>query len=265
MIDMGVPGYNAWMEAALLEKVGMKVQPDMVLLQYHLNDATLPLFLARHDYMTRLDRLFLPQLFDVLRGRSEAPQWNGARVLKSTDIPGPQQSDPADVPPDLARTVGNDAVRRAYVRMAALCRDRGVKFYVILPTDDALSAWPSATRDLQFDWIRAVCAELKIPVIETFPLDHAFVVDRRLPMDAMFDNPRRDYHPSVIRLCVWVQAALPPLARALAGDAVTTPVLQAEIARLRNENEPRVAAWRAANPNPMYPFVLKEAAPPAKP
>jgi hypothetical protein len=149
--------------------------------------------------------------------------------------------------------------------MAALCRDRGVKFYVIFPTDDAFSAWPSATRDPHFDWMRGLCAELKIPVIETFPLDHAFVVEHRLPLDAMFDNPRRDFHPSVIRLCVWVQAALPPVARALAGDAVTTQAIQAEIARLRAENEPRVAAWRTANPRPIFPFVLKESTPPAKP
>lgn len=246
-LNLGVFGYNAWMEVSLLEQAGLAFEPDVVLIQYNLNDGLLPNFLTDPPDVTRLDRLYLFNWPELIRGGvqmaiAKAAQPRMVIVDYRNVEDGPALGDGQEVPERLRHHIGMEAIRRAYERLSQICHSRGIKVFAVIPTDNSFSYQPDADRDPHFDHFRRLCREVDIPVIDTFPEDHRLVCSQGLKNDVMFLDPPRDWHPTPMRHNVYAQAILPPLAKALGGDAISSATLEAELARLRDENQRRIDA-----------------------
>ncbi|MCX7015175.1 MAG: SGNH/GDSL hydrolase family protein [Candidatus Sumerlaeota bacterium] len=133
VLNFGVPGYNAAMEAAQYERKGRKYGPDAVLIQSVANDRDLPNFLARKRNPWSLRRSFL---LDRLRGIPLTRELFEAPV--TADLGGRQHfAFPADQFPEEFRALwGDEAVERALGQIARSARDDGAAFVqFVAPTD----------------------------------------------------------------------------------------------------------------------------------
>jgi hypothetical protein len=119
VINLGIPGYNACQEIECLRAVGLKYQPDIVVMNVVGNDHQMPNFIQRSPLESRSSFLL-----DWFRGRLSRetllppqlqPGWVEGKVFLDED--------PARVPAQYSDLVGWAAVRRSYLELAALGRE----------------------------------------------------------------------------------------------------------------------------------------------
>ncbi len=156
VINMGVGNYNTVMEVELFKLKGLRLDPDIVVLVYFLND-TEPVPERRSGFTYSLIKhsYFISFLFDRLtRLRSrlqEGFQWQGYyRDLYSDAASG-----------DLA------ANREAFCELVTLCKNRGIGILVVnVPELRELNRYPF---DYATDYIRNLALEADVPFVDLLP------------------------------------------------------------------------------------------------
>jgi hypothetical protein len=250
-INMGVPGYNAVQEAEQFETLGLTFEPDIVLIQYCLNDNVLPSFLTRRDHLTSLRRLYLLSLISSLKqllGRGQKGDMvtvDNALIVKRGQ---PYEMNPAEVPDEFQHLLGWDHLVGAYERLKATCDERGIALYCVLPTENPWEPfkWGQGrgqdhpTRDPHYDKIRGLGRELGISVIDTFEGVYDFTTARGWDSANLSVNPPEDNHPNGMKHSVIAQEILKTLAPELeAGEWVDAGKVAAALDAMRAENAAR--------------------------
>jgi lysophospholipase L1-like esterase len=133
-INAAVPGYNTVMEVATLREKGLRLAPDLVVIDYVQNDVFLPHFLLEREDWWDPRRSFLAEL--VAR-RLDAGPWLPAAHLREAS-PWWGQRQPDRVPARHAHLVGWDAYARALDELAALAREHGFEVVVSCASGDLL-------------------------------------------------------------------------------------------------------------------------------
>jgi hypothetical protein len=134
VVNTAVPGYNTAMEVETLEAKGLAYRPDLVVLGFCANDASLPNFiLAQRDVLSVhesflvgfvRDRLHPPPGGDAL-GR--APRRGDDRAF---------EDDPSRVPSAYRPIAGWEAFDRALRRLRDLARSHGFRVLVVAFSQD---------------------------------------------------------------------------------------------------------------------------------
>ena len=179
VINTAVPGYNTAMEIETLKAKGLRLKPDVVIINYVNNDTNLPNFISeRADYLSP-DRSFL---LSYLRG-----------TLKQIDlVQAPMQSDrpkfandPQEVPRQYRDMVGVAAVCSGLQELHSLSRQHG--FDVVVLSSRTLPAW-----------VRRLSLRLKFDVLEVGPAWEHHAAEQNIPDPrAVFSLGAHDPHPSV--------------------------------------------------------------------
>lgn len=115
VINTAVPGYGAYQEAALLERIGMRYQPDCVLVLFTSNDLALPFFLLEDVAMPARSRSLLLARLERLAG---AKRW--FRRAPDDMIGFITETDIDRVPEAYRHMVGIEGYRAALGRMVAV-------------------------------------------------------------------------------------------------------------------------------------------------
>lgn len=264
VINTAVPGYNAVMEVETFFAYGLRYDPDIVIIQYSLNDNILPEFLQSHRYTTRFDRLYLfdaQALSYLMTGFASELYLNVERMPFEFLPDKPLEQDPATVPERYRHHVGPEATRRAYGRLAAACRERGIPLYCLLPTEMVWEQQPEWSHDHRYDEIRDVCREFDIPLIDSFQRIRAHVLDNKLTSNDMAIYPPYDWHPNPLRHALTAREALETLLPHLQRLGLTDADIERERARLDRmaivrldehlEHKRQIAARKLENP-PIY-------------
>jgi lysophospholipase L1-like esterase len=155
VVNAGVGNYNSQMELAWLEKFAARVQPDVVVLMFYLNDVEptprvggFDYPLARHSYLYAL----LADRYRKLMTRigRDRYSWRAYyRRLYDSDNPG------------LASN------RRALRDLAGWCRQRGIPLLAVnIPDIRQLQPYPfpEATR-----YLEQACSEDSVPFVDLLP------------------------------------------------------------------------------------------------
>lgn len=150
VINAGVPGYNTAMELAYLERDGLVLDPDLVLLDFVGNDLELPNFIVSRIDPWDLGRSLLLELVQVaVSGRElddDRPFQNAPRRE------GRFESDPMRVPVEYRHMVGEEAYRRSVRRIRALGEEHGFRLVM-------------TAHNTCFPLVRELCDELEVPLI----------------------------------------------------------------------------------------------------
>lgn len=236
VVNLGIPGINAVQESRVFERYGEPLDPDLVMIQFELNDTLVPAVLLDADF-SRLRPLFsvafLKYGWARLRGKEvEArgdlmrafPMFQDAVEGSPVDVPI------EDVPPRYRHMLGWDALAGAYRRLSARCAELGVPLRMILPAHRLHEDLPAMRSDPAYDRARALAKELGIETIDTFGATRQIALARGVgTADLAIDYPN-DIHPTPARHAMMARAILPRVAEAL---GVGTPeALDTEIATL---------------------------------
>jgi lysophospholipase L1-like esterase len=189
-INTAVPGYNTAMEVETLEARAHRYQPDLVVLGFCANDASLPNFILPRTQPTSMQGSFL---LEFVRGRLRpvsngdaliaAPRRNDGRAF---------EDDPARVPPAYRDIVGWEVVDRSLRRLQSLGGEHGYRLLVV-----AFS--PETTDERKARGLR-MAAEIGLPVLDVGAAEAAYM--RARGIDRYIGSPltvsARDAHPSPI-------------------------------------------------------------------
>jgi hypothetical protein len=153
-VNTGVPGYNTVMQVETLKAKGLAYQPDLVLVDFVVNDLQPPHFIPHEvDYLS-LSRSFLAEL---AAGRRPFQRFGPPpRLGSGTDFWAINEFDPERVPAGLEDMVGLASFRRAMDELAELSVRHGFEVIVSTHVDAP-------------EYLRETCAELGFPLIETGP------------------------------------------------------------------------------------------------
>ncbi|MDK2971133.1 MAG: hypothetical protein PWP23_888 [Candidatus Sumerlaeota bacterium] len=262
VINTGVPGYNAVMEVATFFEYGVKYDPDIVIIQYSMNDNILPDFLQENNYGTRFDKLFLfdpESLSYVMSGFQSELDLNSMRIKFDFHPEEPLIQDPDTIPDRYRHHVGPEATRGAYGRLAAACREKGIPLYCLLPPEMLWEKEKTWEKDIRYEQIRGFCKEFDIPLIDPFQRVRTYVLDHGLTSNDMALYPPYDWHPNPLRHALTAEGCLVVLFPHLEKYGVTQADLYAELERLsiltavltEKHIEMRSEIYR--NPPPMPP------------
>lgn len=232
VINAGVVGYSTWQEALFLEKYGLPLRPDVVLVNFCSND-----WLPSEDPFGNARRLQIHWLLallddpeagltradrELLQGLAVAP-WNALRH----HLPDPRGR-------EIARRV---LIDRPALHMARLARRHGARLVYLLIPDP----FPTAPQRATFAGFRAMLARHGI---ESIDFSASLVED-----EAAW---RRDVGFEETRLHAWLEwSRLPGLLAFLGLDALDPRTSLARIGRvkdLRRLQEARLYIDRVGHP-----------------
>jgi GDSL-like lipase/acylhydrolase family protein len=180
-LNLAVPGYNTVQEMLTLKEVGLAYHPDLVIVNFVLNDASPMVALAQHRsrlplaLRRALKRSDLFQLFYVSWKRG----FLGAPFRR-----GPQ-------PPELVEGApGWNAAKDALAELRRLCAEHQVRLLVVV--------WPMLV-DLNANYplraehrlVVSACEQLNIPVLDLLP-----TFEGHDP--ATLWGERSDHHPNAV-------------------------------------------------------------------
>jgi len=135
VMNFGIPGYNTAMEHEVLAARALAFKPDVVVLQFEINDMDLPTFILKPENHWRLDKCYL---WDFIRSRRW--RWSRARTevvsnLAGLELPKPgkeqegkyrPQIDPERVPPEFMPMVGEENCQKEIRAIGRLCKEKGI-------------------------------------------------------------------------------------------------------------------------------------------
>lgn len=212
VINMGVPGYNAVQKAEFFSQLGLKLNPDAVILQPDPQDLSLAPFLAQTNYRHMRD-VNNPLIFDLF-----TVDIHGGHSLRWSDYdPKGMPTRPEHVPEKYRELVGMDRMTEAYTRLAKACAERKLPLLALLPP-----LRDRAGLDSEAAWrpVRELCARLNIPVIDAGQAMQRYAEAGGLKPEALALEPGINSHPTAAQHALIAQAALPELARRLLGEQV---------------------------------------------
>lgn len=263
-VNMAVPGYNAVQEVALFEQRGLALDPDVVIVQYCLNDNVLPAFLTRRVSVFDLRRLYLLDAGAWLGAqfRGDAPAVAGliATSIGLKDPPGqPYEMDPDVVPAVYQHLLGWENLARAYRRLKELCDERGIALYIMLPSELPHEPFKWGQNDPQkiphYDKVRGLCSELGIPVIDPFPDVRAFLEEHGWQSIDLVVS-MEDGHPGPMKHNLFAQRLLTELEPLMQREGWVEPgMLEEELGRLRAMNEELAARHEKRPYTPPDPLL----------
>lgn len=161
VLNLAVPGYNSDQEAATLEDVGLRYEPDLVIVSFVLNDALpagqlVPKAPRIPEGVRRvLKRSYLVQfLYD--REKRLRSEWKKGRFKGASEV--------RDLRPD---TPGFRRVEAALTRMRDLTAARRTRLLVVIwPMFERLGAYPF---EPEHALVLATCERLGIPALDLLP------------------------------------------------------------------------------------------------
>jgi len=130
IINASVPGYNTYMEVALLQDRLLAYTPDLVIIDYVGNDQDLPNFLQHQVSPFSLQRSFL---LDLIRAKVQGLAWRGLDRLVDAPLDpfgNAFSGDPGRVPPAYRKMVGLEAVLKSLNRLKQLSQTHGFSVIV---------------------------------------------------------------------------------------------------------------------------------------
>lgn len=138
VLNFGVPGYNTVQEVESLAERIDELDPDLVIINYVNNDMDLPNFLADRPDPLSLGRSYLVELLRrrlaILRGSELLPSGLTHAVQDGRSL---RFRPPVDEIPERFRPLyGWDNMVDAFLRLAAIGRDRDVPYLLLLNMDD---------------------------------------------------------------------------------------------------------------------------------
>jgi lysophospholipase L1-like esterase len=162
VLNLAVPGYNSEQEATALDEVGLRYQPDLVILAFVLNDALpagqLVPKAARLPVGVRrvLKRSYLVQfLYD--REKRLRSEWRKGTFKGASEV--------RDLQPG---TEGFRRVEGALARIRGLTAERRVPLLVVIwPMFERLDAYPFVP---EHALVAATCERLGVPVLDLLPV-----------------------------------------------------------------------------------------------
>jgi len=190
VINTSVPGYNTAMEVETLEAKGLAYRPDVVVVGFCANDASLPNFIVAQRDVLALRQSFLA---DFVRGRFEL---SGSRVGLSA---APRRSDdrafeddPALVPSLYRSIAGWEAYERALDRLRSLAEGHNFRVLVVAFTQDAGDE--RKARGL------GVAAQLGLPVLDFAGAEMAYMRAHGIDtyVGSVMTVSAEDAHPSEV-------------------------------------------------------------------
>ena len=201
VVNAAVPGYMAVQEAATLELLGPRVEPDAVVIQYDQNDAQLASFLISEGKLVLPSVMFSRHLFvtwlpNLLRGQETTKY---SLLLLSEAIEHDNRYAPL---------AGWGVLADSYQRIANYCRERNIPAWVVLPANIIDGSKAKLGRDKEYDRIRELCGEIGLPVIDTFPITQAWAVEHKLDSAALAVDAPWDWHANAKRHGLMARAIL---------------------------------------------------------
>jgi hypothetical protein len=188
VLNTAVPGYNTAMEVETLEVKGSAYRPDLVVLGFCANDASLPNFILAQRDVFSLRESFLT---GFVRGRFEPPP--GGDALARAPRRGDDRAfedDPSRVPSAYRPIAGWEAFERALRRLRNLARIHGFRILVVAFTQDST--------DGRKDRGLRAAAELGLPILDFGKAEAAYM--RAHGIDAYVGSvltvSKEDGHPS---------------------------------------------------------------------
>lgn len=128
IINTAVPGYNTVMEIETLREKGLRLRPDLVILDIVGNDLELPNFIRRKVSVLSLDRFFLADFIDRRLGR-RGPL---IRELDRFGLMSTKARTIDTVPPEYADMVGWDAFAAAMRELKQLAQSHHFRVVSVL-------------------------------------------------------------------------------------------------------------------------------------
>lgn len=156
VINMGVGNYNSVMEFELFKAKGLAMDPDMVVLNYFVND-TEPTPCVSHNHLHALtDHSFLIAFFidRYIRIRPWFGETFGWKPYYAS-LYGKGNSD------------GINQARKAIIDLGSLCREKGIRL-VIINIPDLHKTSPYSFHDATA-FIREIAEEEKVPFVDLLP------------------------------------------------------------------------------------------------
>lgn len=220
-VNLGTPGANAVQEVRLFETRGLALEPDLVVVQYELNDVLVPAFLMKVDVWKPLPLHVVTLARHVARralgrgGDSRTEALEAFPMFRRAAADSPVEVRPEDVPERYRGLLGRAPLEAAYRRLAELCRERGIPLLLLLPAHELMEDVPGLKADPEYDSIRALAAELGIEAVDTFAETRQIARARGAgTADLMLSYPD-DLHPTPARHAIMARILLPAAARAL--------------------------------------------------
>jgi hypothetical protein len=144
VLNFGVPGYNTTMEVATLEHLGLKFNPDLVVIHFVNNDFGVPLFMERPKDPFSIFRSYF---FEFLRARLKSARVGGKPDLMSSNLEGLDYQRQNAVLGPYRYMLGPQGFKRAMAKLGELTQGRTIPVLVLVS---------SASSD-QIKLIKAVC------------------------------------------------------------------------------------------------------------
>jgi hypothetical protein len=148
--DTAVPGYNTVQEVEVFARRADEWMPDLVVINYVDNDMDLPNFLAERPNLWTVRRSFLKELVDRRRFSSRGEPKAPIRLYGTLpDQRGRFLFDTRQVPERYRPLAGWDRMVGAFDRLAALCKQRGIRPVLLINTDDYTNRLEGRTPDIR--------------------------------------------------------------------------------------------------------------------
>jgi lysophospholipase L1-like esterase len=127
VLNFAVPGYNAMIEAALIEQKVSQFKPDMLILHFVNNDDSAPYFMSRPESFTTLQKSFL---LTWIRERLDTSK-QAVNPNLSTGFGSLPAETKKEVMQEYAYMVGPKAVSTALGRIGAWAHTQQVPLYIV--------------------------------------------------------------------------------------------------------------------------------------
>lgn len=181
IVNTAVPGYNTVMEVETLKQKGLAYRPDIVIIDYVINDTDLPNFIVERENYFSLRQSFIMKFINSRKLRS-------VRVVvaplhaQETRF----ENDPRRVPAPYREMVGTSAVRNALHELSSLSKQHNFEVIVL-------------SHSLLPQWIGDICRTLQFHRVETGPEWEKFVRTNNISEpERIWQLSKDDLHPSVI-------------------------------------------------------------------
>jgi len=132
VINTAVPGYSTVMEVEALKEKGLAYSPDLVIIEFVLNDLVMPNFMRLKEPVLSLSKSFLVDYFKKRRPKNlRKGLWRRLKdkrvgpAIRDQENPTLYASDPEQVPPEYRDMVGWDAYHSAMTDLRRLSDEHG--------------------------------------------------------------------------------------------------------------------------------------------
>lgn len=197
VLNLGVPGYNSAMMAALLEERTAEWEPDLIVIEFCRNDFNLPNFLwterngpiahsfALHEALKPLAKVWPDFVKHSIMGYFYDGDPFPVPGLEHAPLEGNDPiKDPARSPPRYRYMLLEDGVRAAFARIFDQARRRWLPVFLLL-------GWGGRYQD-----VKQIADTEGLPVIDIWPAVTKRLIESGRDFQTLWIDPVRDSHPN---------------------------------------------------------------------